>query len=121
MNPITSQDEYLKHFKGLTLREDTKRAVALKYAHEIRKFEIDLYWKRATYFWTAIGVAFAAYFVSRSNLANNPDSGLLLSCIGLVFSLAWYFVNRGSKYWQDTWEQHVDLLENEISGPLYGV
>ena len=28
------------------------------------------------------------------------------------------FVNKGSKFWQENWEQHVCLLENE---PLYDV
>ena len=34
---------------------------ALEQAYEVRKFEIELYWKRATYFWTFIGASFAAY------------------------------------------------------------
>jgi hypothetical protein len=33
----------------------------LGFALDIRKFEIELYWKRATYFWTFIGATFAAY------------------------------------------------------------
>ncbi|MGH8568044.1 MAG: hypothetical protein ACREXU_08475, partial [Gammaproteobacteria bacterium] len=28
-------------------------------------------------------------------------------------------VNRGSKFWQENWENHVDLLEDQIMGPLY--
>src|SRR5262249_4405507 len=36
-----------------------------------------------------------------------------------MFSLAWYLVNRGSGAWQRNWERHVDLLEDEIMGPLY--
>ena len=42
-----------------------------------------------------------------------------MACVGLVFSVSWSLANRGSKYWQDNWEQHVDLLENEVTGPLY--
>ena len=37
---------------------------ALRFALEIRKFEIELYWKRGTYFWAFIAVAFAAYGVT---------------------------------------------------------
>jgi len=33
--------------------------------------------------------------------------------------VAWYLVNRGSKFWQNNWERHVDLLENQVVGPLY--
>jgi uncharacterized membrane protein (DUF485 family) len=42
-----------------------------------------------------------------------------VSSLGFVFSLGWYFVNRGSKAWQRNWEAHVDLLEDEVMGPLY--
>jgi hypothetical protein len=42
-----------------------------------------------------------------------------LACLGFTFSLAWYFVNRGSKYWQQNWELHVDLLEDDFAGPIY--
>ena len=33
---------------------------ALNRAHEIRKFEIELYWKRATYFWLLQAAVFTA-------------------------------------------------------------
>jgi hypothetical protein len=33
--------------------------------------------------------------------------------------VAWYFVNRASKFWQENWENDVDLLENAVVGPLY--
>ncbi|HEY4676298.1 MAG TPA: hypothetical protein VIJ01_04010 [Candidatus Angelobacter sp.] len=107
-------------------KEDTKKSKAekaLELALEIRKFEIELYWKRATYFWTFLAVALAGYVTvstSKDIPANEkPDALLLVSCLGVVFSIAWYFVNRGSKFWQENWEKHVDLLENEINGPLY--
>ena len=35
--------------------------------------------------------------------------------------MTWYFVNRGSKYWQQNWEHHVDLLEDDVYGPIYKV
>ena len=28
-------------------------------------------------------------------------------------------MNRGSKYWQENWENHIELLEDKITGPLY--
>ena len=28
-------------------------------------------------------------------------------------------MNRGSKHWQENWENHVDMLEDEMVGPLY--
>jgi len=44
---------------------------------------------------------------------------LTSSCVGVVFSVAWYFVNRASKFWQENWEKHVDLLEDAVMGPIY--
>lgn len=94
---------------------------ALDVALDVRKFEIEMYWKRATYFWVFISVTFAAYFIvlSDSVLSEEPLYPVLVSLVGTVFSLAWYLVNRGSKYWQSNWEHHVDILENFQIGPLY--
>ncbi len=98
--------------------------LALDHALDIRKFEIELYWKRATYFWTFIAATLAGFVairaVSESSQATT-DLSVLLANLGLVFSFAWYCVNRGSKYWQENWEYHVDMLENRHSGPLYKV
>jgi hypothetical protein len=47
------------------------------------------------------------------------DALLAASCLGVFFSVAWYFVNRASKFWQENWEKHVDLLEDSVIGPLY--
>jgi hypothetical protein len=104
-------DDYLQNFSG------GRRIEALKRAHDIRKFEIELYWKRATYFWTFIGAAFAGYFALQreGDIAND----YVVTCLGLLFSLGWYLVNRGSGSWQRNWEKHVDLLEDDVTGPLY--
>ena len=37
---------------------DSRAGRALAYALDIRKFEIELYWKRGTYFWAFIAAAF---------------------------------------------------------------
>ncbi|MCH1627773.1 hypothetical protein [Fredinandcohnia quinoae] len=98
---------------------------ALDYALDIRKFEIELYWKRATYFWAFIAVAFAGYFAILSAEGEKfegitKDHALLIvSCLGFVFTFGWYVVNRGSKFWQNNWERHVDMLEDDVIGPLY--
>lgn len=117
-----NKEEYEKEFGGEVPGDDkkTKAEKALDLALDIRKFEIELYWKRATYFWTFIGAALAGYALVYTK-ADNKDSWLLLvfSCLGLLFSIAWYLVNRGSKFWQNNWERHVDLLEGMVVGPLY--
>lgn len=108
-------EQYSAFFRG-------KENKALERAQDIRKFEIDLYWKRATYFWTFIGATFAGFLAIQASAAHNKqDLSVILSCLGIVFSFAWLCVNRGSKFWQENWEKHVDILEDEITGPLYKI
>ena len=113
-----SQEEYENDF----LKDSLKREKALERALDTRKFEIELYWKRATYFWTFIGAILAGFIaIQASSISNKTDLSVVLSCVGCVFSVAWFCVNRGSKHWQENWEKHVDMLEDSISGPLYKV
>ena len=100
---------------------DTRAGRALAYALDIRKFEIELYWKRGTYFWAFIAAAFAGYALTHKATDPDPWLSIIFSALGLVFSFAWYLVNRGSKFWQSNWERHVDLLEDMTLGPLYKV
>ncbi len=97
---------------------DTRAGRALAVALDTRKFEIDLYWKRATYFWAFIAAAFAGYAATR-NSADHEWLGLLFSAFGLVFGFGWFLVNKGSKFWQENWEKHVDCLEEMTMGPLF--
>lgn len=121
------REAYLKNFLRTDKGRPQRQRHALERALEIRKFEIDLYWKRATYFWTFIGLIFTAYgYVvldcskcEDSRFGLNFELSYLLACLGFRFSLGWYFVNRASKAWQENWERHVDILEDEIVGPLY--
>lgn len=122
---IMKPSEYEAAFDLNKAEVTDKLKAALEHAKDNRKFEIDLYWKRATYFWTLIAAAFAGYFVllGSDKGVSNPDEKPLLafaiSCIGFVFTYAWFLVNRGSKQWQENWENHVDMLEDKITGPLY--
>lgn len=114
------EDPYKSSFSGGS-ESDTKRARALAIALDVRKFEIELYWKRASYFWVFNGAALAGYLASLTEKepALRAPAMLLTSCVGLIFAFAWYLVNRASKFWQSNWEAHVDLLEDDVSGPLY--
>ena len=115
---IFSEQEYKKTF----LDNAEIRKSALSVALDIRKFEIDLYWERATYFWTFIAVSLAGYgAIQASSMTNKSDLSVFLSCLGLVFSVGWLCVNRGSKYWQENWENHLDMLEDQECGPIYKV
>ncbi|WP_342617546.1 hypothetical protein [Rhodoferax sp. GW822-FHT02A01] len=113
--------EYLEAF-GIDPPNPELLAKALEHARDNRKFEIELYWKRATYFWTLIAAAFVGYFAVSTSSPDSPEKRFLafaLACIGFVFTFAWFQVNRGSKQWQENWENHVDMLENPVTGPLY--
>lgn len=108
---------------------------ALNTAHDIRKFEIQLFWSRGIYYWGFIVASFTAYFAVLNKLLPNENLDLLcelakLSCfskivllfmslICLFFCTAWILVNKGSKFWQKNWEAHIDQLEDEITGKMY--
>lgn len=118
-----SDKQYKERFsEKFSLDRESVRAVALEHALGTRKFEIELYWKRASYFWTFIGASLAGFIaVQASNSASKEHLSVLLSCLGLVFSFSWLLANRGSKHWQENWENHVDMLEDPVTGPLYKV
>ena len=122
---IKGKQEYMEHFSLMDQSMQSeykkdKQKNALDYALDIRKFEIDLYWKRAAYFWAFIAASFAGYFAIITKTGDKePFSVLIICSLGFLFSYGWYFVNRGSKFWQENWERHVDYLENEVIGPLY--
>lgn len=90
---------------------EQKREI-LKYASEVRKFEIERFWQRSLFFWGFIGAAFIAY----AQLAGKEDLSFLISCFGLVCSVAWTLQNRGSKYWQEAWETKVKSVEQDVLG-----
>lgn len=113
-----SQEDYESTF----LSDDSVRKNALTVALDVRKFEIELYWKRATYFWTFIAAALAGFAaIQASSMSNKTDMSVILACLGIVFSIGWLCVNRGSKHWQENWENHVDMLEDKECGPIYKV
>lgn len=65
---LKNKQEYFNEFPE-SVRKD-----ALKNILDIRKFEIDLYWKRATYFWTFIGATLGGYIVLiNSSSKNTPQ------------------------------------------------
>lgn len=94
--------------------------LALEKAHDIRKFEIELYWKRATYFFaffTVITAAFGYLFTSKEYFCFSPIAAL----VGSIISICFIFVNIGSKYWLCNWEFIIDKLEIYVTGNLYKV
>ena len=100
-----------------------KEKEALEKALDIRKFEIELYWKRTAYFWAFIVANYTAYFfiLAQNDLKHQSLYLTLLSFIGLLLAHAWQLSNKGSKFWQKNWEAHVSQLEKNVIGPLYDV
>lgn len=127
MTEIKNKTDYDKQFPskdGTDLKiKDTDKALRLEKILDIRKFEIDLYWKRATYFWTFIAAALTGYGLTVVAKDANSENVLrfqfLIVCLGLVFSFAWFLVNKASKFWQENWEKHLDLNEDDVIGQLY--
>jgi hypothetical protein len=107
-------------FKEEENNETKKKLEALlQKSWEIRNFEIELFWKRATYFSVIVGAFLVAYFkVKNSDL----ESKYLISILGCISSFIWLLSNLGSKFWQKNWEKHIDLLEKKTgSGDIYQV
>ncbi len=126
---LRKESEYLELFPDdKESKSERKRSLALKEAQDIRKFEIDLYWKRTGFFWAFITVIYTALFSVLCKYIDYPckykvfvPSISALSGLGFFFSVAWHMVNKGSKFWQENWERHVSLLEKSEIGPLYDV
>ena len=117
-----NQKEYQSDFGIDAEKADKAKAQkALEQALVARKFEIALYWRRAAYFGALIAGAFIGYFavLNSTALLDRYFLASAVGCFGLLFTWAWFLINRGSKYWQESWESHIDLLEDEVMGPLY--
>ncbi|WP_270540333.1 hypothetical protein [Bacteroides zhangwenhongii] len=122
------RDEPNTRGNELNKEKTYKYEEALNRAWKNRDFEIEMYWKRATYFWVFLATTFAGYFalltVDMDKVKNKIDVYLLelvIISLGICFSLSWFLVNRGSKKWQENWEAHIDILENKVTGPIYKI
>jgi hypothetical protein len=90
--------------------------------HEVsikaREHEINLFWQRSLFYWGFISVSLITYTTLSFK---RPIIALFISCFGLICSISWSMINRGSKYWQEYWEKQVEDSEVEITGPLFSV
>ena len=114
-----SKENYIKEYKEEKLEE------ALKIALDTRKFEIGLYWKRTGYFVIFIGAVFVGYYTILSSDKIEKEQQewllLLLAALGYLLSLLWYMANRGSKFWQENWEAHIEELSTHLGIPIFGI
>lgn len=98
----------------LNANEKTREKFAI--SHTNRLFEVDLYWKRALFFWGFIASAFVAFATLHST---GSGYSIVIACFGVICSLIWSLGNRGGKYWQEYWEEKVEEVEDEITGPIF--
>lgn len=92
---------------------------ALERAHELRKFEIENYWKRATYFWAFQFTAFTVAGWGASKASELSPLFFLIPCaLGAISGWVAWLSSLGSKFWQENWESHVDALEGLSEGRL---
>lgn len=100
----------------MTIDADEQPIERFKAAVQARAQELELFWKRSLFFWGFIGSAFVGYAAMSDNTG---PAAITLTCFGLVCSLAWTLANRGSKYWQENWEQKVAKAEDAVVGELF--
>ncbi len=133
-NSDDSEHDQLKmaYLEAMDLSRDTKidaerRRLAWELAWKTRNFEIELYWKRSAYFWGFQISVFAAFAVCVGLLdgyIGDAETFVILfssalSFLALAASFLWELAEQGSKDWQNVWERHIDLLEDEFTGPIY--
>lgn len=116
---IDTDEQYFTRVAVPTKAASEPRKAALARAHELRKFEIENYWKRSSYFWGFQLVAFAALALSAKDGRFNPQITILVALLGALAALTGLLSAKGSKFWQANWEAHVDFLENEVEGKLH--
>ena len=108
-----TRDEYHKLFSK-------KPAKALKIAIEERKFQLEQYWRKITYYWALLGAIFIGFFSLQSSRIGKVELySVLISAIGLIISFAWHLINRSGAYWHSNWDAHVHELERDEIGPLH--
>lgn len=131
----TKQDENTKNIGNTNNTEESKIEKAYREASEVRRFEIQLYWERTKYFWAFITTIYVAYYnvLTKFYVKSQCSSEfkevfshghlplLILAGLGFVFSVAWALANHGSRHWQENWENHIDLLEDKVTGPLHKI
>lgn len=107
---------------SLKFKSSDEKQKIFDLAWDSRKFEIELLWKRAGYFWAFQALALAG-FVSIISIDNQSlhysEIEFYITCIGFTTAFAWHLINKGSKSWQRHWEKIIDVIEDDIIGELY--
>lgn len=94
-----------------TNKKDYKKGLDI--AHKRWEAEIGLLWRRTLIFWGITLAGFTAYTYS---FDKSEIYALLIANFGFISSFVWTLANRGGKFWQDSWDQHVKRLESKVLG-----
>ena len=89
---------------------------AFDVAHENRKLEIGLFWQRSLFFWGFVASALVGYSAA---YGKNTILSTVLALFGFVCSVVWASGNRGSKYWQEYWENKVNFYQHYTTGNIF--
>lgn len=113
-----------KCHKSINCEEKKKLEGLLNLAIEQRKFSIELYWKRANYFWLFVAAIFVAYIrtLPKKDTPNYTEMewvNLIVCLVGVICSIGWYMTNRGSKYWQENWEAHIKCISKKLDCSIF--
>ena len=100
-------------------RKTERSRARFEAAIEARRLEIELFWRRATFFWAFIAAAFAGLAILIDG--GHESLATLVAGFGLFASLAWSLVNRGSKVWYENWEERTREVETHFPGALFSL
>lgn len=126
-------DKRRSYFNCLKVDSDDlkKIAIAFEKAHDIRKFEISLYWQRSTFilgFLSLLAVTLAYCFSTYLDKDSSENTKFILlltttaiSLLGFIMSMIWKKIIKAGKYWQNNWEFHINVLEPYVSGNLHKI
>ena len=81
-SPCEARKAYFKLVFGTCYPEKERIAAALKEAHEIRQFEIRLYWQRNLFFWGFILTFFGGFIALFAG--ENKDNYIRLLLLGIT-------------------------------------
>lgn len=100
---------------------------AYKQTLDTRKFEIELYWKRATFMWPVNGALLVLLGIFAKLFYDAPFdkrteylmATSVISLLGYLVSMISSGMSQSGKYWQENWEYHLDMLEPFFCGHLF--
>ena len=94
--------------KEMTLEDRYKTLI------EARNFHYDNFNKWMTYFYVAIGALFVGYCTIISSDKSLPQVEYLLSILGFIVSLLWYWSAKGYYYWNINFINLINYYEETL-------